>query len=351
MARDLIQEEAARWFTRLQGAELPVEETVEWQRWMALDPRHAEAFQRLEEVWLTFAVLPRPALLAREAVERDRYDGSVPISEWNSKNARARTQRRSIVFTLAASILVAVIGSVFMWAQRWAAVETLETRVGENRTVTLADGSRLVMGGRTRVAIRIGATRRELDLLQGEALFSVAKDPARPFQVMAGSASVTALGTEFNVRRSKDRVVVAVLEGRVMVQPVLAMVPVPWIEDIGPTRARGDGQSVDAGHRAIVDRAGIGATVSVPDASEVTAWQRGQLSFDDEPLRYVVEAVNRYSDKRIVIVDPQIEDVRVSGTVLGEHISGWVVSLDAAFGIRAVEDGESIRLERRAGEQ
>jgi transmembrane sensor len=90
----------------------------------------------------------------------------------------------------------------------------------------------------------------------------------------------------------------------------------------------------------------MGPAVDLPDVSVATAWQGGRLSFDDEPLRYAVEVVNRYSRKRIVIADPAIANVRVSGTVLGDHIDGWVASLDTAFGIHATEDDSEIRLAR-----
>jgi transmembrane sensor len=347
MARDAIEAEAARWFTRLQAAELPLDETIEWQRWMALDPRHAEAFQRLEETWHAFSVLPRPALLTRETMEPDSYDGSVSISEWNEQKRRSSAHRRSFVFAMAASVVVVMVGIGAVWSQRSTGVEVLETRVGENRTVTLADGSRLSMGGRTRVEVKLGSARREVTLARGEALFGVAKDATRPFSVRAGSATVTAVGTEFNVRRSEDQVTVSVLEGRVMVQPMRAIVPVPWLEEVTPVVTRGDSKPLDAGHRTMVDRTGMGATAQLPDMSVATAWQLGRLAFEDESLRYVVDVVNRYSGKPIVIGDAEIEDVRVSGTVVGDHIDGWVASLDTAFGIRAVQEPDRIVLHRR----
>lgn len=346
MARDAVEAEAARWFTRLQATELPLEETVEWQRWMALDPQHVEAFQRLEETWHAFSVLPRPALLPREAIEADGYDGSVAVSEWNTRRTATRVRRRSLVLALAASVVIAAVGATVMWVRGSAGVEVLETRVGENRTLMLADGSRLSMGGQSRVEVTLGVTRRVVTLMRGEALFSVAHDTARPFSVQAGSATVTAVGTEFNVRRSEDQVTVSVLEGRVMLQPMRALVPVPWLEDVSPVVTRGASQPLDAGNRAMVDRQGMGALPPLADASVATAWQRGRLAFEDESLKYVVDVVNRYSAKRIVIGDPGIEALRFSGTVMGDHIEGWVASLDTAFGIRAVEDAGEIQLVR-----
>jgi transmembrane sensor len=342
--QDAIREEAARWFTRLQATPLPLEDTVEWQRWMALDSRHGEAFRALEEVWLRFASVPRPALLPAEELSRDRYDESVPISVWNASLARTR-RRRTVGLALAASLVVSLVGLVTLWAQHSASGDSFATRVGENRSVLLVDGSRLSLGGETRVTVRFDRHTREIQLHRGEALFNVAKDPSRPFRVVAGTASVTAVGTEFNVRRNADRVVVSVLEGRVLVQPVQPAVPLPWIEEVVPVVSHGEKRPLDAGRRATVDQAGVDTVTPVANASVVTAWRSGQLSFDNEPLRYAVEAVNRYSTKRIVIGDPRIEDIRVSGTAVQDHIEGWVASLQTAFGIHAVEDAAGIRLE------
>src|SRR5262249_50747770 len=146
-----------------------------------------------------------------------------------------------------------------------------------------------------------------LELLQGEAVFEVAKDPSRPFIVSAGSAAVTAVGTEFNVRRSLDGVIVSVLEGRVTVQPLRALISVPWLEEIVPTIQLGQSSAVTAGHRATVDHHGLQAVATLSDRSAVTDWERGRLAFDDESLRNEVEVVNRYSRKPIVIADADIE--------------------------------------------
>jgi transmembrane sensor len=128
------------------------------------------------------------------------------------------------------------------------------------------------------------------------------------------------------------------------VQPIRELVR--WVENWAPDFPQGTATALDAGHRAAVDRSGLSATAALADASTATAWQRGRLAFDDEPLRSAVEIVNRYSPKRIVIEDPGIEGLRVSGTVMEDHIDGWVASLETAFGIRATEDNQTIRLQR-----
>jgi transmembrane sensor len=203
------------------------------------------------------------------------------------------------------------------------------------------------MGGNSKIEVRMLPQQRKVQLVSGEAMFAVAKDVSRPFSVLTGSAEVTAVGTQFNVRRNSDRVIVSVLEGRVRVQPLRTLVSLPWMEAMLPSVNQGQAAEVDAHHQAMVDERGIGETAPLSDVAVAIAWQDGQLSFDNEPLRYVIEVVNRYSQQRIVIADPALEDVRVSGTVLDDHVTGWLASLDAAFGVQATTDGSNIILRRR----
>ncbi len=348
MTEDAMHAEAARWFTRLQSTDLPLEQTLaEWQQWMSADPRHAAAFQSLEETWQRFATLPRPAPLPREAIESDEYDASIPVSEWNRARTRARVRRRSLLFGLAASVILSIGGLTAVVIVRTSGTQVIETSIGENRSITLMDGSRVAMGGNSRLEVRMLPQQRKVQLVRGEALFAVAKDVSRPFSVFAGSAEVTAVGTQFNVRRNSDRVIVSVLEGRVRVQPIRTLVSLPWMEQMAPSVNQGQATEVDAQHRALVDERGIGETAPLSDVAVATAWQNGQLSFDNEPLHYVVEVVNRYSQQRIVIADPALEDVRVSGTVLDDHVAGWLASLDTALGVQATTDGSNIILRRR----
>jgi transmembrane sensor len=221
--------------------------------------------------------------------------------------------------------------------------KTFETAVGQNAAIRLADGTEVQLGGHTRLSVSLGAHLRQLDLLQGEAYFAVAKDRSRPFLVRAGTATVTAVGTEFNVRRSDDRVVVSVLEGRVLVQPMVPILPVSWVP---ASRALGSAAPVDAGQRSIVNRRGDESIQAVGDSASAVQWQHGRMAFEAETLRYVVQDVNRYADKPIVIADARTGDLRVTGTVTEANILGWINSLEAAFGIHADIESDRIVLRR-----
>jgi transmembrane sensor len=346
---DPIHAVAADWLLRLQQSDLSLEDTLRWQQWMSRDPRHAQAFRALEEVWEQLDSVPTPPRPAAEALRVDSYNGSVSVSTWRAQRAPSpwSQQRR---WALAAMLLLtlACIGVGSVVAPPLLASlpqgKTFETAVGQNATVRLSDGSEVQLGGHTRLTVSLGPNLRQIDLLSGEADFMVAKDKTRPFQVRAGTATVTAVGTEFNVRRTDDRVVVSVLEGRVLIQPMTPVLPVTWIPAF---RAAGSAEALSSGQRSTLNRRGVESTQSVGDTASAVEWQRGRIAFEAEPLRYVVQDVNRYADKPIVIADARTGDLRVTGTVTEANILGWVNSLEAAFGIHADIQSDQIVLRQQ----
>lgn len=349
--RDGIHRLAAEWFLRLQDPALSLEETIDWQSWMSADERHARAFRRVEETWQRFNGMPAPPLIGSDAVAADRYDGSVPVSGWLASNQGRRLSERPRVaaarLAWAASVVAVVAcGALALHltsSTERVASSVIETGVGENRTVQLADGSNVLLGGHTRLEVSFGADARKLTLARGEAFFKVAKDPARPFAVQAGSATVTAVGTEFNVRRAADRVVVAVVEGRVLMEPhIPAIQQLPLLSHTASEKRRP--RNLDAGNESTVDFDGIESVRPLAAGAATTAWQTGRLDFEREPLRYALESVNRYSRKPIVLGDERLGDVRITGAARSDNITGWVLSIESALGLDAIEEPDRIVL-------
>jgi len=350
---DAVHETAADWFARLQDPNLSLDDTLSWQSWMSADRRHAQAFRRIEETWQRFRGLPRPALASEITLAADTYNGSVPVSQWLTMAPASQLRRHSLKLALAASIAVVAVGAALVLyldnssnSAGSVAGTIVETAVGENRTVKLADGSSIALGGRTRVEVALSADFRRLTLSHGEAFFVVAKDPSRPFSVHAGSATLTALGTAFNVRRADDRIVVAVVEGRVLVEPRLPVIQqLPLLRETVSKKRRP--LPLEAGNQTTVDEAGFESAARLADNAAATAWQTGRLAFEREPLRYVLEDVNRYTSKPIVMSDDSVGDLKITGTVLSDNIGGWVSSLESAFALQAIDERDRIVLKRK----
>ena len=335
---DPVHLAAADWFVRLRSTEVSVEETLEWQNWLNESPAHAVAFARIEEVSQVLRAVPVPPASSARQLARDRYDGSVSLTDWKASRLPGRPW---IALGLAASVAIVALTATF-W--KTTIPNTFATAVGENRTVTLTDGSIITLGGDTRMEVAYSENVRAIELASGEALFRVAKDPARPFKVRAGDATVIAVGTEFNVQRGSDHSIVSVTDGHVLVEPVAHLIPVSVMHEFLPKLRAVD---LHAGEQTWAGSAGIDEPTTVQDRNAVTAWQTGHLAFRLQPLRYVLEDVNRYARKPIVTEGDNVGTLMITGTVERENIAGWVASLQRAFDLQAIEEPDRIVIRAR----
>jgi transmembrane sensor len=334
---DPVHLAAAEWFVRLQSTEVSLEETLAWQAWLHDNPANAEAFSRIEEISHALRDVPAPAAAPAALLARDRYDASSPIWEW--KPRRAQRWPWAALGVAASFALVALVLAFWKTSSE---TNAFETEIGENRSVTLADGSIIALGGDTRIEVAMSENVRAIELTRGEALFKVAKDSARPFKVRAGDATIVAVGTEFNVERDSDRAVVSVTEGRVVVNPVSGLLPVSLLQEFKPKLRS---VRVSAGQQTTAGSAGIEEPTKMEDPA--TGWQIGHLAFHLQPLRYVLEDVNRYAHKPIVLETESMGALIITGTVERENIGGWVKSLEHAFDLQATEEADQIVLRAR----
>lgn len=327
--RDSIHARAAEWFIRLDDPNVSLEETIEWQHWMEADARHQAAFARMEEVGKELQRMPRPDI-------NSPNEATAPSTRFTVLSPQGSHWR-----WLAAAASVVLIAGLTYWLPR--SGEVLQTAVGENRTMNLPDGSTVTLGGDTHLRIAFSNEQRQIELTRGEAFFTVAQDPQRPFRVESGNASVTAIGTAFNVRLNQDRVLVAVVAGRVAVEQKSSPISIAWLS---PKTA--PSVPLNPGQQASVDaRKGVALAPVLPDPNSATAWRSGRQTFRGEPLRYVVEDVNRYADKPLVIEDETVGELRFTGTVLNDNVVGWTASLDNVFGVEAIEEAERILLRKK----
>lgn len=339
--RDPVYLAAAEWFLRLQDTEVTLDDTIAWQAWLNESPKNAEAFARLEEMTQVLRSVPTQLRVSPRELARDRYDGSVPLKDWSEPRPSLRRPWMSLGV---AAMLAGIAFALFTLPWQRPASSIFTTTIGENRNITLADGSTIALGGDTRIEVALSAGVRAIELLKGEALFTVAKDGRRPFKVRVGDATIIALGTAFDVQRDSDRAIVAVTEGRVLVEPVAHFLPVSVLQGFRPKLRA---VHLDAGQQTVAGSAGIEDPTKVEDAAAATAWQTGRLAFRLQPLRYVLEDVNRYARKPIVLEGPGLGSLVITGTVERDNISGWISSLERVFDLEATEEADRIVIRAR----
>lgn len=278
------QAQALDWFVRQKsGAPENAAARAAFAQWLAADPAHGRAFDRLAADWRAMDGL------SDLAAEAQALAAAAPPTP---------NRRRALAWgggALAAGLAALTLGpgAVDSWRADHA------TTTGEIAERTLADGSRIVLDGDSAVSFAVTPTRREVALLRGRVWFQVTADPARPFVVRAGGGGVTALGTAFSVAHVGGGVEVQVSEHAVSVA-LDAAVAAPLRLTEGQRARYADGRFENVGGG---------------DAAAGLAWRVGKLAFEDRPLAWVVEEISRHRRDRIVILDSTLAARRISGVV------------------------------------
>ena len=193
-------------------------------------------------------------------------------------------------------------------------VHVYATSVGEQRTISLADGSLIALNTQSRVRVDYSDEARDIYLIDGQALFTVSHDSNRPFRVhVSGGPVVQAIGTKFDVRRLRNRTTVAVLEGRVQVTPSTNNVDTSTPDPLVHRAKLGAGEAIN------VQDTGAMTTLAAVDLVEVNAWQQRRLIFKDRALSEIVEEFNRYNRQPIRIADDDLATRRYSGVWDADH--------------------------------
>lgn len=282
---DALLEEAIRWHTRMREPERSDHTCAAFERWLAADSRHADAYDEAQELW---GMLGQPVARVLASQPAD-----VGMSALHRKTQRGRAG------LAASACLVLLLGVGVTW--KAGLLDDLSsdyvTAIGSQRTVTLADGSQVILNTDTAMAVAFAPDRRVVHLCRGEAWFAVAHNAERPFIVETPEGNVRVTGTHFNVRLGGDEAVVSLVEGKV---------------ELTSDDAPGNVVVLSPGQQAILKTASIGAAEGF-DANAVTAWQRGQLVFYEVPLAEVVEQLNRYRDGRIMLVRSSLRSMKVTG--------------------------------------
>lgn len=232
---------------------------------------------------------------------------------------------------------------------RGVAPEIYATALGEQRSVLLEDGSMISLNTSTRIEVAFTDETRQVRLVQGEALFDIEKDVARPFLVETGSAMIRVTGTKFNVYEQSEGTAVTVLRGEVEVRPRTAAPAVSAAnEPVESARSPPvEVAKLTAGRRALVKSGSAEIeTTTVTSLEPVTAWTERRLVFDSTPLSDIVQQFNRYNHKRLVLDDPSLASLELSGVFGSNDPEVLVLFLQRVANVEVVtsSDGSEIRI-------
>ncbi len=346
-------EEAARWFLRLQEKSAHAETFLKWQQWLSASHAHRTAYEEIEDTVLRLTRSgARPPLPSAEEMAADTYDGSIGLSEWKRRDAPAtpsnkvRIHRRWWRYAMAAGLAACCAVGTVLWLQHARDIRVgsfaYRTASGQRQAVNLPDGSKVTLDADSALQVRLERNSRALTLEHGEAFFEVAKDRSRPFVVRAGATEVTAVGTAFNVRMGSNRTVVAVTEGKVEVATASKTAPPPGSAPSSrePTAPRLTAQ-VSAGEAVSYMDDGNLQALPAAQAPLAIRWLEGMRQYRNEPLRYVLADVDRYTGQKIELADESVGDLRFTGTLDLKNSATWLRGLSVALPVvvSAKEDG------------
>lgn len=324
--------EAAGWITRLHGPQRTQAAEAGFRRWLSENPENAKAFEFLTEVWETSGQLRRRPL--------------EHVKSWQLPGMRISLSRAALA--ACAIAVMAVLGTLF-----YIHSNGVSTGIGEQRTLVLEDGSRVYLNTNSRAKVRFDDRTRRVELEQGEALFEVAKQTDRPFEVLAGGQTIRALGTSFVVRRDAERVAVTLVEGKVAVTSADRPGPIekPTRLEVPPSRPvkavpekESKGVITLAPGQRITLAENLPVQIDTPKLSKLMAWQRGQVDLEGMRLAEAVSEMNRYTPKHIVIEGSQLGEIRVSGLFVASDTDNFVAAVAYQYDLDVTRAGDEIVL-------
>ncbi|HEX7932680.1 MAG TPA: FecR domain-containing protein [Paraburkholderia sp.] len=274
---DELEEIASRWVVLNTGGEPSEHDRQAFSAWYAGDVRHAQMYDELLDIWNRLSAVDAGAIPAK------------------------RRRRNAMTSLLILAFVFVGSASLYRDSLRIAALADASTGIGEVRTVSLADGSSVLLDAQSAIAVDLTPAARNVHLLRGRALFEVAHDPSRPFVVRTDNAEATALGTRFTVETLDGHSHVAVLQSRVAVRCTACDEP-------GVSRVLSPNDESD------VSLLGV-SSPRITDAAAIASWSQGTLTFENVSLRDALAELQRYSHRRIWLADRSAGERRVSALV------------------------------------
>lgn len=337
------EREASRWLAQRESGRWTAREEAQLRAWLQESTAHRIAFLRLQEAWSEAARLRAlgAGIPSGHVPERGNWheygaapagDGVMPpfppdLRGIHMTYHRPDDGRGGWRRGIAAMLVLAAVGvaGVLGWQAGGRHHALFASSLGQVESVALADGTRVTLSSDSRIEVTMKRRRRSVRLLQGEAIFTVAHDPARPFVVALDATRITAVGTRFSVRRAGPDARVVVTEGRVRFE----------------RDADGNGIAppvtlLSAGHVAFADGAGVRIESMTPaEAERLLEWRSGYLGFDDTSLANAAAEFNRFNLRKLELADARVADLRIGGNFRWDNLEGFIHLLERGFPVRA----------------
>ncbi|CAE6741887.1 Iron dicitrate transport regulator FecR [Nitrospira defluvii] len=300
---------ASAWLVRIETGTVTADERRRFAEWLAADQAHPAAYREAEQFWRSL-----DGLNPDDIRELDRY---LPPESDSERPGATHSWRR--LTAMAACVLLVAGAGLWLALVLWP-LGDYRTAVGEQRAITLPDGSMVRLNTDTALSIAMTDGTRRLTLHRGEAFFTVAPDRARPFEVTASEGTIRALGTAFNVRTDGVQTTVTVSEHSVRIR-------------VGHEPP----MDVQAGEQLRYQPNGWLGSVEQIDLNRTLAWQQHRLVFEDQPLPEVLEEVARYRSGRFVFLrDQSLNKLLVTGSFDTERLDRFLPALEESLPIRIV---------------
>jgi len=329
---DDIQAQAVEWFSMMRSDVQNKKDKINFEAWLDQSPKHVQAYEQITAMWRNFerfSDVPSVRTIRQAALD------DLALHKAERLENRRRVGLRAMLSAAAVFAVVAI--GLAINSERFFGAPSYQTAIGEQKTVVLADDSVVKLNTDTDLQVQYSAEKRQVYLNRGQAHFSVKATPSRPFTVFAGNGSVTATGTKFDVRVEHENVTVTLIEGHVTVTPDVKDVKIGEQDHHETPTQLAPGQQVAYGRKSISEVTGA----KLP---EITAWQEGELIFDDILLAEAVKEVNRYSAQKVIIADWALGEIRISGMFRTGQSEKFVKALESYFPIEAVQDKKGNRI-------
>ncbi|MEH6583294.1 MAG: FecR domain-containing protein [Halioglobus sp.] len=305
--------EARQWLLKHSSGDISSTEEMAFRVWLESSAENQRSFDDLQLLWSEFDQVSDQVLAQH---------GDVPAS------------MPTRLFAVAATLLVTALFAGLLWQWQGGSMRAGSTpppaqyssQTGQLQTILLADGSSIELGAHSRLKTLYSEDQRLILLERGEAYFDVAPDSNRPFVVSTRGGTATAVGTAFTVHAGIEDVTVTVAEGIVAVSGAAA----------NPNE-----QQIEAGNQLSYGPDGSLSTVERIPEDQLSSWRQGRRVFRNAPLDALIYDLNRYSEKSIIVADPRLQNVEVSGVF--EDFA------DTQAVLRAIEQSLPAKVEERSG--